>query len=452
MNNTDVYSKRLADRHFSVDVKPLSIFDDNIEHGEITGEEFAFDEVDRGMPIRSNFNPSKNDKKISIDNTIGAFSIFEKKQTKKLNPFDPYETVQYSNLNETVGNSNYTNIIDTAGVYLFENTYITDNVILPLNFVNVLCCLYVASKGKTTIELQKYLSLPTKQQIFNNLQIFGKYLKSLEYINLNQFIILPYSLNINKSYVSNMSQLRFLQYSTTNVPEYESEKINQYITSTNKTRYATVIRPHHITHSKGNNKPVICLITGTIRPQWKVNFDGYYDGIFGNRKCTYLVAQNKQFNYYKDDNVEAVMINSFDDKLTFGIICDNENRKTRFELSVEYLSMIIDNSDPRMFSQLLIPQIKKNYNLRYTNLMKSAGVETIFKQCEIPECINSNIYISDIVQSVYIAIDRNQTTRTTTPIKVENRQNMLKMRVMSGFRFFIRLNELNCFLVLGSFV
>ncbi len=456
MNNSDVYSERLQNRNFNLNIDTLPIFNENADRGEITGEDFVFDVIDKGMPIRGNYSASHNDKKQSIDMAANNFSIYDKSNMKprKLDYFDPNEGSGYANVKaiDQIDQTNeYSNIIDCAGMFLFNEIY--NNIqntfaIMPFSFVNILCCLYVASRNDTTKELKKYLSLLPKPKIYNNLQIFSNYMKSIKYINLSQFIILPYSTNINKNYISQIAQLKILQYSTQNMADHESIKINKYIASVNKTNYTHIIQPHHISFNNKQSNPIICLITGTITPVWKVNFDGYYVGTFGskNRKQTYLVAQNKEFNYYSDDNTKLIQFDSYDDKMSFGII-----QSDLPIFSVEEISIIIDKSEPQMFSQVVIPQIRQDFSMRYTNLMKASNMKTIFTDCEIPECINSNVYINDVVQNITISIDKNDTKNNKNHSNQNNHKYTIKYRVMSSFMFYVKLNELNTFLCLGYY-
>jgi hypothetical protein len=93
---SSVYSNRLDKRNFELNY-PTN-YDNNQnypEMGEITGDQFTHNDINKGMPLIGNFTPNRNDKKAVLDNAVNDFSLFDKinNNTNKfsVNYYDPFE-------------------------------------------------------------------------------------------------------------------------------------------------------------------------------------------------------------------------------------------------------------------------------------------------------------------------------------------------------------------------
>ena len=75
---SSIYSNRLEKRNFQLKLDNNFSNFGQLEKGEITGDRITFVNIDQGMPIRGNFIPNKNDKKVFLDNQINDFSLFDK--------------------------------------------------------------------------------------------------------------------------------------------------------------------------------------------------------------------------------------------------------------------------------------------------------------------------------------------------------------------------------------
>jgi hypothetical protein len=161
-----LYSNRLEKRNFELDFNNRLNYEDYPEIGEITGDQFAYNDIDKGMPVRGNFTPNKNDKKNTYDNNNNLdFDLFEKKSNFKINYFDPFNT--NDNFNNIANLDNFrdsnkiisddidkmSNTIDNYGYFLFNTVqkYLLKNHYLISSFYlnTILSSFFIASKNKT---------------------------------------------------------------------------------------------------------------------------------------------------------------------------------------------------------------------------------------------------------------------------------------------------------------
>jgi serine protease inhibitor len=161
-----------------------------------------------------------------------------------------------------------------------------------------------------------------------------------------------------------------------------------------------------------------------------------------------LLSQNKNYYYCKHDKLELIEMRSYDKRLSFGIILTNGDYYP--PITSELLNLMIETLELTKFKYLSIPQIKDNLKLRYTNILKHSGLTKIFQNMEIPELINdNNIFLNDIIQNVYLIIDKNQKTYQSK--QNEKVTQVTAKKINTPFIYYIRLNTLNTVLSIGQY-
>jgi len=461
---SSLYSNRLDKRNFELNFSRIIPDEAMPERGEITGDQFNYNVIDKGMPLIGNFTPNKNDKKYIQDKGNLDFDLFDKKSDLKINYFDPF----MSNLNDStnlahVDNykennvllnndiSKLSNNIDEYGYNLFNTVqkFLLQNHYLISTFYlsNILISLYIASKNRTTIELKNYLNLTDKQRSMNDLQLYYSELEKIDYIDINNFFIIPYQLKINKTFINYINGVKIINYEDKFTDlEKECFKINKYISNSHNLDFSSTIKPNYL-----KEKSIISLISGRIEPIWENNFDDVIRDTFlsfRKRQQNFLISQNKNYYYYKHDKLELIELRTYDKRISFGMILTNDDYYP--PITSELLNLMIENLELTKFKYLLIPQIKDNLKLRYTNILKSSGLTNIFKNIEIPELItDNNIFLNDIIQNVYLIIDKNQKNYQS---KQNNKiNNMMAKKINTPFIYYVRLNTLNTILFIGQY-
>ena len=470
---SSIYSNRLEKRNFQLKLDNNFPNLGNLEKGEITGDHINYDNIDQGMPIRGNFIPNKNDKKTFLDNQINDFSLFEKNNDNnqfKINYYDPFENnnnlSNMKNLDQTdvlINNdiNRSANNIDEYGYFLFNNIqkYLLKNkyLISSFNIHILLSSLFVASKNKTSQELKNYLNLNDRSKTMADLNLFYSELEKIKYIDILNFLIIPYRCKINKTFVSYLPCIKILNYDTMRGGsetdfENESVKINKYISSCHNYNFTNTIKSNYL-----KDQSIIALISGKIEPIWENNFDDVITDIFlsyTKRNQIFLLSRNKDYYYYSHDKLELLEIPSYDKKVSFGIITTNDAYFPT--INYETINYMISNLTPTNFKYLILPQIKENLKMRYTNILKESGLQTIFNNIEIPELIvDTNINLNDILQNIYLVIDKNNNNNkniNSNNSKNNNNKNPpIVKKIDTPFIYYIRLNTINTILCLGQY-
>ncbi len=465
---SSVYSNRLDKRNFELNY-PTN-YDNNQnypEMGEITGDQFTHNDINKGMPLIGNFTPNRNDKKYIQDNMNLDFDLFDKKSDLKINYYDPFSTnsnmpnnlAHIDNFRENnviLSNdiSKLSNNIDEYGYNLFNQVqrFLLKNNYLISTFylTNILISFYIASKGRTNIELKNYLSLSDKQKSLSDLNLFYNELEKIKYIDINNFLLVPYDIKINKTFLNYLNSLKIINYEDkfSNL-DNECMKINKYISNSHNLDFSNTIKPNYL-----QEKSVLALISGKFEPVWEHNFDDIVQDAFlsfRKRKQNFLLSQNKNYYYTKHDSLELMEIRTFDKRISFGIITTNEDYYP--EITSELLNFMIENLELTKFKYLLIPQIKENLKLRYTNIMKEMGMKKIFENLEIPELFNNtDLKLNDIIQNVYISIDKNNKSMNTKNNNYEKVTNIISKKINTPFIYYLRLNTLNTILCIGQYI
>jgi hypothetical protein len=469
---SSIYSNRLEKRNFQLKLDNNFSNFGQLEKGEITGDRITFDNIDQGMPIRGNFIPNKNDKKVFLDNQINDFSLFDKNNNNnnnnqfKINYYDPYENnnnlSNIKNLDQTdvLINNNInrlSNNIDEYGYFLFNNIqkYLLKNTYLlsSFNLHVILSSLFVASKNKTSQELKNYLNLNDRSKTMADLNLFYSELEKIKYIDILNFFIVPYECKINKTFVSYLPCMKILNYDSKDSKDtdlnIESVKINKYISNCHNYNFTNTIKSNYL-----KDQSIIALISGKIEPIWENNFDDIITDIFVSytkRQQTFIVSRNKDYYYFSHEKLQLLEIPCYDKKVSFGIITTSD---TYFPtINNDTVNYMISNLAPTNFKYLILPQIKENLKMRYTNILKESGLQTIFNNIEIPELIlDTNINLNDILQNIYLVIDKNNdknNNNKNTTMKTQNKPIVKK--IDTPFIYYIRLNTINTILCLGQY-
>ncbi len=457
-----LYSTRLDKRNFELEFNPRQGPDSYPELGEITGDQFAYNEIDQGMPVRGNYIPNKNDKKAVFDNINNVdFDLFDKKSNFKVNYYDPQNENINSGISKLDGMGNkllsddmdkLSNNIDDFGYLLFNNIqkYLLKNhyLLASYNLTNILSSLYIGAKNKTLLELKNYLGLPEKQKCMADLNMFYNEIEKLNYCNLTNFLIIPYDFKINKSLLNYLDCIRVLNYeSKYSDLNKECMQINKYISNSHNDNFLNTIKPHHL---KDNS--ILALISGKIEPIWKNNFDEIVRDTFlsfRKREHNFLIARNKNHYYCKYDSIELIELRTYDNKMSFGILLSDADYFPN--ITSELINFMIDNLTLTKFKYLVIPQINDNIKMKYTNILKETGLTRIFNSLEVPELItNNNIYLNDILQNIHLVINKNNKTNINTTDS-EKVSGINAKKINTPFIYYIRINTVNTILCMGQY-
>lgn len=425
-------------------------------NGEITGERFLIDDIDTGMPIRSNFVGKRNDKSNRMtENKFLDFDIFDKNNSvtnkASYNYNDSINNLGYSSINEidVTGNNlieqklfnNYKQFNNEYVWFFYSNIqkYMNSSFSLNLNnILNIFGMLYIGCVGESQSTIKNYFSLPDKQTLFQEVSLIKQYLKKNCSYLMNDFILLPKTKKYNE---------RFLDYISANLnikffnpfDQNEFNNLNHFFED-------NLFKSEHVTGKDG----MIILTNGFVLPIFKQKFNSlkklnFHDNSFPRQEIG-LYAENNIYNYYDDDSIKILEIDSECNKLTFGFILTEENSN----FSIDNLNDFINRMKKTQISQVVIPKMSLNFKFRYSSILRKSGVESLFYDMSIPELTKNNIKIIDVIQNTkFILHEKNNLTKN---INQKHSNQKINFVLNKSFVFYTRLISTGMIISIGQYV
>lgn len=424
--------------------------DKNNQYGEITGQKFMISQIDHGMPLRSMYNTKKVD--------------YDKLKSYNRNDFDLFDDASGKMTNITYDDSDQGKLInDTSGISININKfsinlfsllkrYLNDHFcISPYGLYNIFGVIYFSSKGISENDLSKYFLMIHKNEILGELtslkQLLDKIIQTKQLI-LKDIILINNDLTINKTYIEYTDSIIEIYPFCLNNYENETININKYI---NKLSNSPKLLIQPISNKIIAKGKIISLNCGFIKPIWKEPFDKIFDSKFiGNttRIIKTLGQIDHHYEYYEDNFNQLIEFRCIGDILSMGIILPKEYIEPN--ITYEQISLMMKNIKMTYLDEVRIPVFTEQIKMKLTNVLYHDGLKSIFHKLYIPEFINKETKISDIVQNLTIIITNNDN------IKHHNKQinsyiSNIKFIADHPFIYYFKLIPTNTIIIMGYY-
>lgn len=403
-----------SERNFE-EQKNYSDSEDN--YGEITGNKLKNDGIDKGMPIRSQYNQKKQ---VYDSNKYLDFNLYQNKPSNLKvgysddanNNYSSFADIQTSMTSITQQvNPDYvvTNSLEDLGSRLFKNMFNSlpnnDFIVSTYGLYSLFASLYLLSNGNTEHESKKFFNFPEKKilneslyKLTNNLQTNG--------ITIKNFFIYGNNIPHNRELFKSIDSFCNVASIDIKEPQKESEKLTYII---NKIMGEKMRNP--VTQSNLENLQIMMMTTAVIHPIWKVPFEriakGYFYGYENEKKLNYLISYGKVFNYFEDNEHQLVELNCTnkgnDRGICFGILLHKNNQIVETN---EKLHFYIEHMKPTALDEIRIPSFTQDLKFRYNNFFKKMGYQTPFYQITAKHLFpEGKVQLQDIIQNVKIIVD-----------------------------------------------
>jgi len=431
--NDDEYNSQLSQRQFSDNIRSTSNFE-------------------RGMPMRPDFNINKTqyDSNNNGDDFVTNMSQLrqsrqsrQKRSTKDISSFDPnsnladinHETKLTDNLSEL---NQCINNINDFGLFFYDNLLNimnTNFIFSPFLIYSAFGSLFLGSDGNTEVELKNYFNMPRNDVLTSGLtELYQKYLNQSVLkgeIVMGNCVIFTDELEYNPQFCNNINLFTKIRKVNQNNPEKEAEDINKIISMITKNNKKSISAQNIASNC------ITLLNYANITPTWKCNFTKTSK----NNGVEFMHAYKQQFGYFEQPNLQVLELESTGN-ICFGIIYGD------IELNTKNYKFIISNLKKHILNEVMIPKIKIQTKLRYTNILKETDLKTVFLDLDLPNMFTTNCELSDCIQN----IEFNLTNRCEyIPSKEQGFVTSKNFIINSAFRFYVRLKSNNCILFLGSF-
>jgi serine protease inhibitor len=438
--------------------------------GEITGNSMKNDRINKGMPMRSQYNPKKP---IYDANKYLDFDLYDKKPSQSKVGYN--ESNNYSSFADI--NSSMTpmtqqisplyilnNSMEKFGSRMFEKIFqnlfqmqssaSSNNsfIICTLGLYSLFSSLYLVSDNTTENETKKFFDLPNKNILEESLFKLTKNLENMSnMINIKNLFVYGNNIPHREDILQSISPFATIACVNIKDPQRESIKLTYIINKLMGTTMRNPVTPLNI-----ENLQIMFMTTAVIHPIWSTPFDGVGKGLFfgseNEKKQNYLISRGKVFPYFEDNEHQLLEIKCGDGNLMFGILLykneqiiqTNQNSRTN-----EKLHSYIEHIKLTALDEIRIPSFTQDLKFRFNNILKKMGLNTIFHKITSKDLFpEGDVKIHDIIQNVKIIID------DASYKEVDNSRGYHSIRKFIAdrpFFYYFRATKTNTILVNGIY-
>lgn len=371
------------------------------------------------------------------------------------------------------GNSDIVSANTKFGIKLFKEIYKgqeKENIFIsPLSISMILTVASNGAAGETLNEMTKTLEL--QDQNFNeinenNLKLI-KYLKNIKDVELNiansfwgkkDFSFKKEFIEINKKFYE--ADVQTLDFSNPKA----SKIINQWVSDKTKDKIKEVV-PSQIPDDL-----VLFLINAIyFKGNWTYEFNEEYTQekdfylLDGSIKKHPLMALNKNFMYYEDDNVQGISLPYGGNEEEPGNISmyiflpkENYNLNQFFkDLNYDKWEKLIGSFD-WMEGYIELPKFRLEYEKNLNDILKSLGINKAFSdQADFSKMTKEQVLINSVFHKSFVEVNEKGTEAAAVTVisvgitSVEVKETFT-MIVNKPFFFVIRDNETGTILFMGN--
>jgi serine protease inhibitor len=447
-----------------------SFASDNSENmGEITGNTMKNDKINKGMPMRSQYNPKKT---IYDANKYLDFNLYDKKpsQTKvgynESNNYSSFADISSSMTQMTqqvnpmyILNSSMENFGSKMFEEIFKNLLSSQQnnsiIICTFGIYSLFSSLYLISDNATENETKKFFNLPNKNILEESLFKLTKNVNLLKstnnMINIQNLFIYGNNIPHREDILQSISPFTTIACVDINDPQREAAKLTYIINKLMGTNMRNPVTPLNI-----ENLQIMLMTTAVIHPIWSTPFDsigkGMFFGLDGEKKQSYLITRGKVHPYFEDNEHQLLEIKCGDGSLMFGVLLyknekivqTNPNNRTN-----EKIHFYIEHIKPTALDEIRIPIFTQDLKFRFNNILKKMGLNTIFQKITSKDLFpEGTVKIHDIIQNVKIIID------DASYKEVDNTRGYHSIRKFIAdkpFFYYFRATKTNTILVNGYY-
>jgi hypothetical protein len=440
---------------------------DETEHkfGEITGDMFESNVIDRGLPIRSQVSSKKQQ---YDQNEHFDFDLFNLKPSSlNVTNFDPSlndgfgtQKTNYSDISTSMTNISTllnpvtlsSTQIDKLNNNLFYMLYDHYNYSYMTNGFGLYCIfgsLFFSSTSMTEIELKKTFNFPKRDELYKGLITIKNEVDKLTIqknsVNFKNFMIIGNDVPYNPEYYDAIRDFTILIRVNTLQPQAEAKKLNIAINKILNTELKNIVTSDNI-----DKLQLMLLSTCVINPIWYIPFDKVVNNVFyGNENVNinYLYNMSKPYGYYEDNNYQVLEMKCCDKNLIMGIVLHKDKLTHDIDdAKIHYFGTVIKDT---IIDHVTIPMFTQNYKIRFNNILKNLGLLTSFQNITCPKFFPQNVVLQDVIQNIKITIDNNFTEsyQNTNKLPLTN----IKFICNKSFIYYFKLVKTNTIILNGLY-
>lgn len=437
--------RRLLDRdHFNQDTRTQKI-----KQGEITGENFDINEMEKGMPVRSVSNKY-------FDNTNHNphldFDIYDNPEISKTNiSYFDSPNINFSNINENENKlllpipNHETKFSNASNIFTFDfllkftqNLKQKKTIILsPINLYQIFSAIYVCSKNKTEIDLRQYFSFDDKQEIYDILYKINNILSFKQ----KNIICINASTTLNDNYTNLLNNI----VSIVKIKNYDEQStiINSIAKNISSNQ---IINP--MSNSILKNSSLLLFDLSYIKIIWNsakfsITQDKFYNST-NIKKIITMTATDTVCQYYEDSKNQIIELDINQNNFSFGIVLPKkiyDDPIITVEQFSNYTSQLM-----KCKINIKMPKFKIANKFKIENLFKKYGLVCDVDISELILSNKQNFKITDIMHNAAIVVDESNYNNNDNAKKVNASFN-----ANHPFLYYVKYTPLNLILFIGQY-
>ncbi|ATZ80464.1 serine proteinase inhibitor [Bodo saltans virus] len=428
--------------------------------GEITGKKIDNSGIDRGMPMRAQYEIKKSsyDENKYLDFNLRNINTKNKKINVKYN--DGGNGNEYSSFAEIGKPENsitvqtnplfsIANGIEQSGSLMFK--YVMERlqdksfIINSIGLYFIFSVLYLSSENATHHELGKFFSYPQKKILLKCIQKIAGIISKTNNFKIKNLLIFDKNIPYNSQFCEIVDNIALFSRIDTNDQINESKKLNFIINKIMGTTMRNPIMPQNF-----DNLQIMLMSVINISPIWDIKFEknvsAMFSGYVNDRKENYMVAYNQTALYFEDAEKQIIEITCDDGNMNFGLIL---HKKIQSFESNESIHSYLQNAKKVSINEIVIPLFTQDYKMRYNNILKNNGINSIFVQLTANELFPSSGQIHDVVQNIKISINNISSNKKHQSIPERSNRKFIADK---PFMYYFRLTEIDTIIINGMFV
>jgi len=446
---------------------------DSDNFGEITGNSMKQDQINKGMPMRSQYNPRKP---VHDANKYLDFNLFQEKPTKKtkVKSYDANDVVN-TNLNGDTNNYssfadigtsmnlmsqqlNPTNVINNGvdrlgskitGILLNSSVSKSNFTVCTFGLYSLFSSLYLISNENTELEIKKLFAFPKKNIVGESLhKIINTLNKIKDVIKIRNFFVFGNNIPYNPNALKAIEAFCMPAQVDISNPHNEAKKLSLIV---NKSLGVNMRNP--VVAANIDNLQIMLMTIAVIYPVWDTPFDKIAKGLFSNGhkelKQYYLASFGKVYPYFEDNDCQMLEVSSSNGKLMFGVLLNKKNTNYTDDDINKKISLYTEHLKPTTLDEVRIPAFSQDLKFRYNNIFKKFGLKTPFNGISSNVFSEGNPLLHDVISNVKIVIDNSYSKNSNT----QRSKNMTINKFIANkpFVYYFRFAESSTILLNGYY-
>lgn len=364
-------------------------------------------EFDKNLTDRI-FGINKSSNKLSAENyfrDVSKQNISSRKIGDKLQIANPNK--QYVHIVEP--NNDLSMKMLTYYQYKKRNSFICSSYSL----LSVLILFYIGTSKDTKKELEKALTISSRNNLYNGfIQVYESLQKS-KVTNINNCIIINKNIKLKKNYLMLVEKVGTVESADMNYPISVVNKINKWVNKNTKGMIKSILKNDSI-----NNLTKIVLVnTIYFKSLWKVKFKKentqnkeFYD-LVGTKQVKMMHLYKEELSYYENDKCQLLELAYDDNLFVMGIILEKGLNQIIIPPTPETLYAYICSCNSAKVN-VQLPKFTQETETRPIDILQMMGAKKMFVKADIEDMTDVDINgmrINNIIQKAKIIVDEEGT-------------------------------------------